>query len=285
MDADRFDHLSRSLADRVSRRSAVKHLGGGGIIAATLAGLGLSRVETFAQTDTATCAMDLIANVRLGPNLDQQLGGENPGELKGQLRFAIGQQGRLVDGVFRLADNTEFDATGQVSGPAVTIRIAIPLSGTLVLVGAGEKALRSCDGAVDGLLTGPDSGDLGDWHATAKQTGNQPAAQQPTTVPANPPPQNPGPIATQPPQVIAETPTQVATEAPTEAPTAAPTEVPTEMPTQAPTAIPTVACIGDTGGFCTFSNPCCTGTCQYVDIFHCVPGDAFCIPLYEFICQ
>jgi hypothetical protein len=284
MDASRFDDFSRSLAGRVSRRSAVKHLGGGGILAAALAGLGISRLDASAQADTATCAMDLVANVRLGPNQDQKFGDSDPGELRGQLRFAMGDQGRLVDGVFRLANNTELDAVGQVAGPAITVRISIPLGGTLVLVGAGEKALRSCDGAVDGMLTGPEPGDLGDWHATAKQTGNQPATKQPTSAPANPPPQAPAPIATQPPQAVAETPTQVSTQAPTETSTSAPTEVPTEVPTQAPTAIPTVACMGNTGEFCTTGFPCCTGTCQYVDIFHCDPGDPFCIPSYFFTC-
>jgi hypothetical protein len=282
MDADRFDHLSRSLADRVSRRSAVKHFGGGGILAAALAGLGISRLEASAQADTATCALDLMANVRLGPSQDQQLGGENSGELRGQLRFSLGDNGRLVDGKLRLANNTELDAVGQVAGPAITVRISIPLGGTLVLVGAGEKALRSCDGAVDGMLTGPEPGDLGDWHATAKQTGNKPATKQPTSAPANPPPQVP--IATQPPQVVVETPTQASTEAPTETSTSAPTEVPTEMPTQAPTAIPTVACMGNTGEFCTTGVPCCSGTCSYVDIFHCDPSDPFCIPSYFFQC-
>jgi hypothetical protein len=284
MDADRFDHLSRSLADRISRRSAVKHFGGGGILAAALAGFGISRLEASAQTDTATCAMDLVANVRLGPSQEKQFGGTNKGELRGQLRFALGDQGRLVDGVFRLTDNTELVAIGQVAGPAVTVRISIPLGGTLVLVGAGEKALRSCDGAVDGMLTGPQPGDLGDWHATAKQTGNQPPTKQPTAASNNPPPQAPAPIATVPPQVINETPTQASTEAPTVTSTSAPTEVPTEMPTQAPTAVPTVACMGNIGEFCTTGFPCCTGTCQFVDIFHCDPGDPFCIPSYFFTC-
>jgi hypothetical protein len=282
MDADRFDHLSRSLGQRTSRRRAVKSLGGGGILAAALAGLGLSRANTSAQDDTATCAVDLIANVRLGPSQNQQLGGQTGGELRGQLRFAVGDQGRLVGGKLRLANNTELDATGQVAGPAVTIRVAIPLGGTLVLVGAGEKALRSCDGAVDGLLTGPQPGDIGDWHAIATKTGNPGPASQPTAtlVPAG----NPPPPATQPPQVIGNTPTQAATEAPTQTATESATEAPTEMPTEEPTAIPTVACMGNTGDFCTTGVPCCTGTCQYTNIFPCDPSDPFCIPSYFFVC-
>ncbi|MFL5759928.1 MAG: hypothetical protein ACJ789_09320 [Thermomicrobiales bacterium] len=276
MDANRFDDLSRSLADRLSRRSAVKHLGGSGLLAAALAGLGVSRFGAVAQVDTATCALDLVANVRLGPNQNQKFGDSDPGQMRGQLRFALGDQGRLVNGVFRLPDDTEMHAVGQVAGPSLTVRIAIPFGGTLVLVGAGAKAIRSCDGAVDGMLTGPQPGDLGDWHATAKQTGNKPATQS-TTASSNPPPQAPAPIATQPPAAVVETPPP--------APTAAPTEVPTEMPTQVPTAMPTVACMGESGGFCSPGIPCCTGTCQYVDILHCSPSDPFCIPQYMFVCQ
>src|SRR5262245_15280063 len=102
MDADRFDHLSRSFADRVSRRSALTKIGGGGLLAAALAGLGISRSTISAQDDNATCALDLVANVHLGPNLRQQIGGGTAGEVRGQLRFAVGDQGRIVNGKLRL---------------------------------------------------------------------------------------------------------------------------------------------------------------------------------------
>jgi hypothetical protein len=150
MDANRFDHLSRSFAERTSRRHAVRGLAGGGLLAA----LGLSRAKSLAQ-DTTTCVLDLVAGIRLGPTFDNRPDKDEPFEFQGQLRFAIGEQGRLVGGKFRMSDTLEYDAVGQVAGPAVTIRIAIATDQTLVLVGAGEQALRSCDGAVDGLLTGP----------------------------------------------------------------------------------------------------------------------------------
>src|SRR4051812_37960485 len=155
MDADRFDRLSRSWAKNTSRRGALKSLGGGGLLAAGLAGLGLSRTGASAQNNGATCAIDLVANVRLGPSETQQFGGENPGELRGQLRFSLGDNGRLVDSKLKLANNSEFDVVGQVAGPAITVRVAVSLGGTMVFIGAGEQALRSCKGAVDGMLTGP----------------------------------------------------------------------------------------------------------------------------------
>src|SRR5262245_20479823 len=130
MDGDRFDHLSRSFAKRTSRRRSLRYIAGGGLLAA----LGLTKSEALAQ-DTATCTLDLNAGVRIGPTFDNRPNTEGPFELQGQLRFGIGDQGRLVDGRFRLG-NTEYDAVGQVAGPAVTIRIAIAPEQTLVLVGA-----------------------------------------------------------------------------------------------------------------------------------------------------
>jgi hypothetical protein len=285
LDADRFDHLSRSFADRVSRRSAVKNLGGGGLIAAALAGLGISRSDVFAQADTATCALDIVANVRVGPDLVVQLGGQTPGELRGQLRFAIGEQGRLIDAKLRLTNNMEFNAVGQVAGPAVTIRIAVPPNQTIVLVGAGENALRSCNGAVDGMMTGPAVGDLGDWHAVASQTGNQPPPIQPTQAPAFVPTQ-PAPPPAGPTEsgAATETPTPVADQVATETPTMQLTEAPTEAPTEMPTA--TTACL-TSGSLCTSGqgSECCSGQCLFIDILHCTPGDQLCFPLYEFVCQ
>ena len=41
----------------------------------------------------------------------------------------------------------------------------------LVLVGTAEQDLAICQGAVGGLLSGPQLGDLGDWQATATALG------------------------------------------------------------------------------------------------------------------
>src|SRR5262245_21445735 len=138
MDANRFDHLSRSLAERTSRRRAFRGLAGGGLLAA----FGLSKAETVAQ-DTSICVLDLTTGFRIGPTFDNRPNKDGPLDIEGQLRFGIGEQGRLVDGKFRMGIS-EFDAVGQVAGPAVTIRVAIAPNQTLVLVGAGENALRSC---------------------------------------------------------------------------------------------------------------------------------------------
>jgi hypothetical protein len=168
VDANRFDRISRSLAGRATRRRVIQGLGGGGLLAAALHGLGRSHPGAAAQgDDDLACVLDLIAAVRTGPSEDAALGGVERGELRGELRFSLDKNGGLRDALLTLEDGTELEATGQATGSALTVRIAIPLGGTLVLVGAGESALRACRGAVDGLLTGPEAGDLGDWHASA----------------------------------------------------------------------------------------------------------------------
>ena len=59
---------------------------------------------------------------------------------------------------------------GQATGRAINLR-AEAEGGPIVLVGTTERDLAACRGAVDGLLTGPQAGDLGDWHATATALG------------------------------------------------------------------------------------------------------------------
>jgi hypothetical protein len=85
MDADRFDHLSRSLAERTTRRRAFRGLAGGGPLAA----IGVSRAKTLAQEDTATCSLVIVAGVRLGPTYDNRPDQAQPFEFRGQLRFAV----------------------------------------------------------------------------------------------------------------------------------------------------------------------------------------------------
>jgi hypothetical protein len=264
MDADRFDFLSRSLADRVSRRSALKNVGGGGLLAATLAGFGLSRSNVSAQTDNATCVLDLVAGFRIGPTFDNRPNQDQVFEAQGQLRFAIGEQGRLVDGTFQLGGN-EYPAVGQVAGPAVTIRIAVAPEQTLVLVGAGENALRSCTGDVDGMMTGPLVGDLGDWHAVAATSDGPQGDETPTA----------GGQATETPGVVTVASTATVPPASTQAPTAVGTTS-TQAPsptagggvTQTPTLEPIAPGPGDEnpcggwGARCSSSSDCCLGYCN-----------------------
>jgi hypothetical protein len=267
LDADRFDHLSRSFAARTTRRRAL--FAGSGFLAA----LGLSRAAARAQDDTTICTLDLVAGIRLGPTFDNRPQPDQPFESRGQLRFGIGEQGRLVDGKLRMADDTEYDAVGQVAGPAITIRIAAGPDRTIVLVGAGENALRSCNGDGDGMMTGPMIGDLDDWHATAAQTANQPPSNQPTQAPAFVPTQAPtAPAVT----TNTKTPTPVSDQAvPTETATPEADGVAIQAPTELP-VVTAVICL-PMGSICDEDADCCSGVCKFT-LRHCdPPSPASCV--------
>jgi hypothetical protein len=57
--------------------------------------------------------------------------------------------------------------TGDAAGRQLGVRIALDGGRTLVLQGVGENAITACQGRIDGSLSGPADGDLGDWHAIA----------------------------------------------------------------------------------------------------------------------
>jgi hypothetical protein len=168
MDGPAFDEFSRALARGVPRRQVLARLGAGGLGAGLLAAIGVERTRSAlpaAQDDT--CRLTLVANVRLGPSAGALLAGTTPGELRGDLEFAIGDDGVVDSARLRLADGTEFPVVGQVTGRAVHLPVEVAADRTLILVGTAAQDLSDCTGPVDGLLTGPQPGDLGDWHATA----------------------------------------------------------------------------------------------------------------------
>jgi hypothetical protein len=168
MDDRRFDAFSRSLAHGLSRRQAVSRLGAGGLAAGFAAVFGRGVPHAAGQaTGEPTCRLALVANVRLGPSAGALLRGTTPGELRGDLEFGVGEAGAVDGARLRLADDTELPVVGQVLGRALHLRVALEEDQPLVLVGTAAQDLGDCAGAVGGPLTGPQPGDLGDWHATA----------------------------------------------------------------------------------------------------------------------
>lgn len=161
MDEARFNALTRTIA---TRRGALTRLGRSGLGALLLGAAG-QRAALAATSDL--CTVEIVASVRIGPSTKAQLGGDNLGELRGTLAFSLTDTGRLSNGSMTLADGTQLKATGQATGQALTVRVAIPPDGTLVLIGAGARSITNCGGALDGLLTGPAVGDIGDWHGAA----------------------------------------------------------------------------------------------------------------------
>ncbi len=189
MDGDRFDsfarflvtppsqrsvdELSRSMARGLPRRTLLARLGAGGLGAALLGVTSADRVRAAVPVaQAATCQLDLVANVRLGASAGTPIGGSVPGELRAQLSFGFDDRGAITSGSLRLANGQEVPVVGQALGRALHLRVATG-NQLLVLVGTAEQDLGSCQGAVDGMVTGPQAGDLGDWHATATALGQR----------------------------------------------------------------------------------------------------------------
>jgi hypothetical protein len=164
VDGKHFDRLTTELATSTSRRTILGTLAAGGLLGA----LGRRASPTMAQGDA--CTLNMSVTVRLGPSAGQVLspGAAQPGALSGRLRFAVTANGELDRGVLLLEDGTRLPVVGDASGRTLTLRIAVDDERTLVAVGVGQELITLCAGPIDGMLTGPEPGDLGDWHAVAE---------------------------------------------------------------------------------------------------------------------
>jgi hypothetical protein len=171
MDGSAFDDFSRAMARGIPRRQVLARLGAGGLGAALLGAIGIDRVRTVRSAlpvaQAATCQLDIIATVRIGTNASEDLGGAEPGELRGQLSFGLDDTGAVTEGRLLLEGGVELPVLGQVVGRAVHLRVVNGETSSIILVGTAEQDLGTCQGSVDGMMTGPAFGDLGDWHAIA----------------------------------------------------------------------------------------------------------------------
>lgn len=176
MDAHRFDSLTRIVAAPASRRRALGALFGGGVLGT----LGQSARPAMAQ---GVCSLDFVGTVRVGPTSTQVLtnGSSQPGEVRGVLSFGLDQAGGLESASLALADGTSLPVVGQVTGRSLHFRVAAGAGLTIVGVGVGEQEIAACQGAIDGMLTGPQAGDLGDWHALAAGTAGSTQPAQSTS--------------------------------------------------------------------------------------------------------
>lgn len=165
MDPNRFDALTRRYATATTRRDAVRGLAGGGLLAA----FGFRGASSAKVAAASTCTWSWTGNVRLGPDTGALLvtGTSQPGELKGTLSLALGDDGAIDQGQLVLADGTTMAVVGQAAGRAVNLRLQGSNGRILIAVGTGEQAITACAGKIDGPLTGPQLGDLGEWHAVA----------------------------------------------------------------------------------------------------------------------
>ena len=182
MDADRFDSLARGLSSPTTRRATLGAVVTSGFFSAL--GLGRAVPETSAAQG-GRCQLAFVANVRMGPGVDQMMtpAGRAPGELRGDLSFSLSPTGNLEDGTLRLSDGTSLPVVGQATGHALQMRIELGQRVALVAVGVGEQEVAACRGAIDGVATGPEVGDLGDWHAAVSReaTGSSGGGSSPPT--------------------------------------------------------------------------------------------------------
>ncbi len=167
MDADRFDSLAKRVGTPTSRRAALGAALAGGVLGA----LGLGRPAPVVRAAQGrTCSFAFSTTVRSGPSAGQSLApGGQPGELRGQIDFSLSDTGNIEKGELFLPDGTNVPVVGQATGHSLQFRISLGPGLTLVAVGVGEQDVAACQGAIDGVVTGPAAGDLGDWHATATQ--------------------------------------------------------------------------------------------------------------------
>lgn len=168
MDSHHFDSLARRLAVPQTRRTALGAAAAGGVLSA----IGIRRAAPAARAQGKTCTLDFVASVRLGPTAQRALAeGVRLDELKGELSFALSATGSLENGALLLPGGERLSVVGQATGHALQLRIATGEQTALIAVGVGEQEIADCRGAADGLVTGPEAGDLGDWHAAAKRQG------------------------------------------------------------------------------------------------------------------
>src|SRR5215217_398118 len=175
MDPNQFDALSRTVASGVSRRRAVARFGVAGLLAGLSGALGRERMAAGApvlQDESAvSCQLEIVASIRLGPSAGVIIDGNVPGELSGKLTLAIGADGAIDSGRFHSKGGAELPVVGQADGRSLNLRVDVADDQTLIFVGTAAQPLKQCKGDIDGLLTGPRVGDLGDWHATATALG------------------------------------------------------------------------------------------------------------------
>jgi hypothetical protein len=151
MDAGRFDGLSRSFANRRSRRSALKGLGLAGVAAVV-------RAE-HAPAASGACALPIVATTAVGPHKDTTY--------SGTLNLEIGDNGAIDGGSFDLDTGTSLPLVGQATGRVLNLRVALSDGGILALNGTADIDLVLCRGDASGVIGGPDDTDLGTW-----RTGN-----------------------------------------------------------------------------------------------------------------
>ncbi|MGI8477116.1 MAG: hypothetical protein ACR2OO_12185 [Thermomicrobiales bacterium] len=173
MDEDRFDHLSRAIAIRSTRRQAIGQAGRGGMLAgvAAMFGVGRRAAGAVADNDTSvtTCTLSIVAKVTVGK--------DKAASFDGDVTFEIGATGAIDSGRLKLKNGTTHDLVGQISGRAINLRVSVADGQFLSMTGDAQQDAKLCRGGIDGTFGGPGAADLGTWSAfKTKKTGGPPSA-------------------------------------------------------------------------------------------------------------
>ena len=159
MDAGRFDALSRSIAARSSRRSALRRLGAGGLAAGVFGVFGAQR----APAASGSCELSIFAKTSAGPSKNVAY--------TGTLRLEIGDDGAIDAGSFDLDNGASLPLVGQATGRALNLRVTLEDGGILALNGTAELDLVLCRGGASGVFGGPKDADIGTWRTGGGSTG------------------------------------------------------------------------------------------------------------------
>jgi hypothetical protein len=159
MDPKRFDNWTRKRALRLSRRDALKTLAAAGVVTAL----------PEAALAQGTCTFTLDAETAGGPSA--------PATYQGTLQLTLGNDGAFTAASFTQSGDVPKSTTGHAVGRAVDFQIELAPGQVLSFSGASEHPLDDCQGAVAGLFSGPQPGDLGGWQATTGATGTASASQ------------------------------------------------------------------------------------------------------------
>jgi hypothetical protein len=169
MDGHRFDRFAQSL----SRRSALKRAGKGGLAAGLAGALGAAAVgpgraaaQDAADGEDAVCLLPFEAKVRSGPNAGY--------ETTGHLAFRLTPDGAIDRGVLVEEDGNEVEVVGQAVGRAITLIFAVQDGRYLFGTGGSTETIADvCAASAAGLyaevpalggpFAGPEAGDIGDW--------------------------------------------------------------------------------------------------------------------------
>ncbi len=123
--------------------------------------LGVAQDTATAQGAVVTCTFrGFSAVIRKGPTQGLRL--------SGTLRLTSSYDGSLTGSLLSTDRQVYVGVSGHAHGRAINLAFDFGYSGRtqtyLLGVGTMWEPFNKCSGAMGGLFTGPQDGDIGDWH-------------------------------------------------------------------------------------------------------------------------